>query len=72
MIFFIKPPFPFKSRVNCVISTYSWPARLLYTIRFIPQGTVDNNLGLVRLADTMSLYPNHYRDPILDCTIAQF
>ena len=34
-------------------------------IRLIHQGTVDNNLGLDRLAGPKALDPNYYRQPTL-------
>ena len=38
---------------------------LANTIRVIPQGTVDNNLGPDRLAGPKALDPNYCRQPTL-------
>ncbi len=36
---------------------------------FIPLGTVDNNLGPVRLGSPKALDPNHCRQPAISLTI---
>ena len=48
----------FKEYVNLI----DWT---LLTLYFIPQGTVDNNLGPDRLAGPKALDPNDYRQPSL-------
>ncbi len=55
-----KLPFPLIDIIHAIIIF-----RLAYTIRLIPQGTVDNNLGPDHFPGPKALDPNNCRQPTL-------
>ncbi len=58
-----KQPFGIKSIVSRTVSLITLQGP--HSLRVIPQGTVDNNLGPDHLADPKAQDPNYCRQPTL-------